>query len=90
MRGFTSIKKMFIGLHIDQKLDRARIFIPRRLAQPHGVVLEALPQAIVQIPRGRDLHDLLVPPLDTTVALPEVDHIISVADDLDFHMSRIL
>mmetsp|Transcript_25625 Transcript_25625/g.66523 ORF Transcript_25625/g.66523 Transcript_25625/m.66523 type:complete len:397 (-) Transcript_25625:7-1197(-) len=82
-------KKMFIRFDIHQKLDRARVLVARGLAQPHGVVLEALPQAIVQIPRRRDLDDLLVPPLHAAVALPEVDHIISVADNLDFHMSRI-
>jgi hypothetical protein len=60
---------------LNQELDGTRVHVADGLGEADGVRAQPLPQARVQRRRGRDLHDLLVPPLHRAVALVEVDRV---------------
>ena len=57
------------GVH--QELDGARVGVAHRPAEVDRVAQHGLPQLRGQVGRGRDLHDLLVPPLHRAVPLAE-------------------
>ena len=58
--------------------------------EAHGVRAHPVPQRGVEVGRGRDLDDLLVPPLHRAVALEEVDHVAgAVGEDLHLDVPRV-
>jgi len=57
--------------------------------QPHRRIAELLAQVRVEPRRRCDLHNLLVPPLQRAVALPDMHRRLAVARDLDLDMARI-
>src|SRR5579885_2994935 len=76
---------------IDQELAGAGVLVAGRLHQPHRRLADPLPHRRRQV-RGRRLLDqLLVPPLQRAVALPQVDHVaVAVAEDLHLDVPRPL
>mmetsp|Transcript_21330 Transcript_21330/g.51566 ORF Transcript_21330/g.51566 Transcript_21330/m.51566 type:complete len:467 (+) Transcript_21330:783-2183(+) len=78
-------------LLIQQKLHRPRILVLGRARELHGVLVQLRPELVRQAPRRRHLDDLLMPPLDGTIALPEVDDVAPpVPDDLHLDVTRTL
>src|SRR5439155_16050947 len=68
---------------IEEKLDRPRVDVPRLARQPQRRVADLLPDLPRQIDAGRDLDDLLMPPLNRAVALPQVHDVpVRVPEDL--------
>ena len=59
---------------VHQELDGAGVDVADRRRERDRVAADALPQAGVQGGRGRDLDDLLVPPLHRAVPLEQVQH----------------
>ena len=59
---------------VDEELDRARVLVLGVRREAHRVRVQLGAQHGVEVPRRRDLNDLLVAPLHRTVALPQVDH----------------
>ena len=85
MRGLTSMKIELAAIDIEQELDGAGAAIADRSAQPRRRVADALRAGLGQIDARRDFDDLLVPPLDRAVALPEMHQVaVRVAENLHF------
>ena len=74
---------------VDQEFDRTGVDVVQRLRELHGVAVERLPDAFVEV-RGRsDLHDFLVAALDGTVTLEQVhDVALGIGQDLDLDVAR--
>lgn len=73
----------------DQELDRAEVVEPDLARDPERGVEQEGAQAVRQPGRGRDLHELLMAPLERAVALPEVAHGAgAVAEHLHLDVTR--
>ena len=74
---------------VDQEFDRAGVDVVQRLRELHGVPVQRLPDAFVEVRGRRDLNHLLVAALDGAVALEEVhDVALGVGQDLDLDVAR--
>ncbi len=60
---------------VEQELDGARVHVADRPGEGDRVAVEGLTHVVGEVGRGRDLDDLLVPPLHRAVALEEVDRL---------------
>src|SRR3954469_2445686 len=67
---FDEIK--LVRLAIDEKLDGPGILIFHRPADLNRCIAKRLPYRGVQVRRGRDFDDLLMPPLHAAIALEQV------------------
>src|SRR5205807_1180029 len=80
---FDEVK--LVAIQIDEELDGTSGLVFDGLTQPHRGVADLAAQGLRQVHAGRDLHDLLMPPLNGAVALPQVDEIaLAVAEQLYF------
>ena len=71
-----------------QKLDRTRPGVVHRACYLHGLVAHAPPQAGIVYRRGTLFDHFLVPPLNRTLTLAEMDHVaVIVGEDLDLDVT---
>ena len=70
---------------VDQELDGAGVDVVQGLGELHGVAVERLADAFVQVRRRGDLDDLLVAALDGAVTLEEV-HDVALGVGQDLHL----
>src|SRR6516164_7370692 len=76
------------GFLIEQKFERAEVFVARRHCELPGCIDNARAQPLAQRRTGCDLDELLVAPLHGAFALPEMaDCTMAVADDLHFDVA---
>jgi hypothetical protein len=74
----------------EEELDRAGTGVADRLCEPNGVGAHGLAGVAVEVRRGSDLDDLLVPALHRAVAFAQVDHVaLAVGQDLDLDVSGV-
>ncbi|CAH0326693.1 hypothetical protein SRABI128_05502 [Microbacterium sp. Bi128] len=74
---------------VDKEFDGTGVDVVQRFRELHGVAVQRLPDAFVQVRRRGDLDDLLVAALDGTVTLEEVHHVaLRVGQDLDLDVAR--
>ena len=79
-----------VALGVEQELHRAGVAVADLLREPHRVRAHPVAELGVEVGGGRDLDDLLVPPLDRAVALEEVDHVaLAVGEDLHLDVARV-
>ncbi len=79
-----------VAVLVEQELDGAGVDVADLGGEPHGVGAHPVPQLGVEVRRGCDLDDLLVPPLHRAVPLEEVDHVaLGVGQDLHLDVSRL-
>ena len=79
-----------LAAFVHQELDGPRPPVVRPLHQPNRGGTDLISERGVQAHRGRDFDDLLVPPLDRAVPLPEMDEpSLSIAQDLHLDVSRL-
>ena len=72
-----------VRVAIDEELDRAGVLVLHRPADLDRRVAQRLPHGRIEVRRGGDLDDLLVPPLHRAVALEQVHQVaVLVAEDL--------
>ncbi|MEJ0042121.1 MAG: hypothetical protein WDM81_07830 [Rhizomicrobium sp.] len=76
-------------MRVDQELEGGEAFQVHVVGEPDRGVAELAAKLRIEARRGRDLHDLLVAPLQGAIALPDMARRASVAGDLDFDMARI-
>src|SRR5581483_2472444 len=78
-----------VGPLLHQELDRTGVHIARRLADAHRRPRHARPQFRRQDGRGTLLDDLLMPPLDRTFSLEQVNALaLRIAENLELDMAR--
>ena len=74
---------------LQQKFHRARIAVAHRLSEGDRVAVQRLTHLIIEIRRRSNLDHLLVPALQRTIPLKEVDHITgTISEHLDLNMAR--
>mmetsp|Transcript_15979 Transcript_15979/g.37862 ORF Transcript_15979/g.37862 Transcript_15979/m.37862 type:complete len:629 (-) Transcript_15979:82-1968(-) len=84
----VDLDEVVLAVGLDEELDGAGVQVVGALDQPERVVLHLLAQLGREVPRGRDLDDLLVAALDGAVTLPQVDRAaLAVAEDLDLDVT---
>ncbi len=84
---FDEVPLVRFGVY--QKLHRAGILITGGAGDPDGGVGQLAAQAILQVDRGRDFDDFLVPPLHRAIPLVEMQQVaVPVAEDLHLDMPR--
>ena len=73
---------------VDEEFHGAGVDVVQRLGELHGVAVQRLPDAFVEVRRRGDLDDLLVAALDGAVTLEEVHHVaLGVGQDLDLDVA---
>ena len=85
----TDLDEVVASLGVHKELDRTGIEILRLARKPHRIGMQLLAKVHWQRPRRRHLDDFLMAALHRAVALPEVDDVVAVSNNLDFYMSWI-
>src|SRR5690606_10391681 len=85
------LKEVEVAVLIHEELNRARVDVVHRLGCRHRYPAHPLAQVGIHDGRRGLLQQLLVPALDGTLALAQVDHIaVAVREDLHFDVARAL
>ncbi len=85
------LHEVVLALAREQALDRPRRSISGCAGRVHGDLADPRAQGIVDRGRGRLLDQLLVPPLDRAVTLPEEENgPVAVGEDLCLDVPRLL
>ena len=80
--------EVVIAVLINEKFDRSGVFVADVAGETHSIIHHLLPNNRIQIRSRCDLYDFLVPPLNRTVALVQVDDITgSITEDLNFDVA---
>ena len=78
------------GRRIDQKFEGAQVLIAHGARHPQRRGDQALAQRFGQHRAGRDFDQLLKAPLQRAVALAQGDHVVAIAEQLNFDVARAL
>jgi len=85
----VDLEKVEASIRREDELDRAGVLIANRFAARDGRSAHLVSKHLVQRRRRRLLDDLLVPALDRTLSLVEMNQIaVAVAEDLDLDVAR--
>jgi hypothetical protein len=87
----VDLDEVRVAVAVDEELERADVLVARGDGSPNGAFGQLRTSRRRQRRRGRLLENLLVAPLDRTVALAQVDALpVAVDSDLDLDVSVVL